>query len=211
MVSAAAIGLGLLLSWWLSKAGIPCWVSQPHSRCTIRFLVTCPIFLVGMVAAVLSYRGSLWPWLKPCPLGVGQCSRHVRVHGATAFGRGQNWARPLIAPYLGSCPCAQVGFFWARPWTPHPPHIPTRLLTTRAWLYSGATSYCLYLIQLTEPVQWFFGLFKGHEMGITHMLWRAFWLYVLTIFISAALYELVERPVQRWLLSAYHPFRRPSD
>ncbi|MBK8433294.1 MAG: hypothetical protein IPL28_19260 [Chloroflexi bacterium] len=72
---------------------------------------------------------------------------------------------------MGSCPiCQWVYFGHGR--GHHHPRLPA--YPPRALLYLGATSYALYLIQLTEPVQWFFWLFLGKEMGITHMLWRAF-------------------------------------
>lgn len=211
-LSAAAIGLGLLLSWWPNKGG-DTLLGQPASfMMHYSIFGHLPDFLVGMVAAVLFLQSKPRPWLESRArwlvwgnvLGMYGCMVLLLWSGAelgTAVNRTLSWGVALFAS----------GFILGTAVDTTHPTWPTRLLATRALLYLGATSYALYLIQLTEPVQWFFWLFLGKEMGITHMLWRAFWLYVLTIFISAALYELVERPVQRWLLSVYHSFRRPSD
>jgi peptidoglycan/LPS O-acetylase OafA/YrhL len=78
-------------------------------------------------------------------------------------------------------------------------HPITRGLGSRAMVYLGSISYALFLIQLTEPCQWSYWVLLGQTLGVEHRILRAVLLYVVATFIATILYELVERPAQRWL------------
>ena len=87
----------------------------------------------------------------------------------------------------------------------------TRLLSARWVVYLGFVSYALYLIQLTEPVQWLYWLGLGEYAGIENRIVRAVLLYIIVTPIAALLYMLVEKPSHRWLgrkLRHYIPERK---
>jgi peptidoglycan/LPS O-acetylase OafA/YrhL len=74
----------------------------------------------------------------------------------------------------------------------------TRLLSARWVVYLGFFSYALYLIQLTEPVQWLYWLALGEYAGIENRIVRALLLYMVVAPITFLLYKLVEKPSHRW-------------
>ncbi|MBK8433295.1 MAG: hypothetical protein IPL28_19265 [Chloroflexi bacterium] len=83
---AAAIGLGLLLSWYLQ--GGDTLLGQPASfMMHYSIFGHLPDFLVGMVAAVLFLQSKPRPWLESRArwLVWGNCSPACWVHGATAL------------------------------------------------------------------------------------------------------------------------------
>lgn len=84
-------------------------------------------------------------------------------------------------------------------------HPVSRLLGSRVMVYLGATSYVLYLVQLTEPLQWLYWVFLGEWVGVDNRFLRAILLYFLAVPISAMLYEWVERPSHRWLVRRFRP------
>ena len=63
-------------------------------------------------------------------------------------------------------------------------------------VYLGKLSYGLYLVQLTEPCQWIYWIALG-AVQIREL--RAVLLYIATTVMCVILYELVEKPAQRWL------------
>ena len=75
----------------------------------------------------------------------------------------------------------------------------TRLLSTRWIIYLGFVSYALYLIQLTEPVQWLYWLALGEYAGIENRFVRAILLYIIVTPIAILLYKFVEKPSHYWL------------
>ena len=77
--------------------------------------------------------------------------------------------------------------------------IVTRLLSAKWVVYLGFFSYALYLIQLTEPVQWLYWLGLGEYAGIENRIVRAILLYIVVAPITILLYKLVEKPSHRWL------------
>lgn len=76
-------------------------------------------------------------------------------------------------------------------------HLLTRVLGSRTLVYLGKLSYALYLIQLTEPLQWVYWIVLGSvEDRVVHSLL----LYIIATAMCALLYEMVERPAQRWMM-----------
>lgn len=75
----------------------------------------------------------------------------------------------------------------------------TRLLSTRGLIFLGLVSYALYLVQLTEPVQWLYWLGLGEYAGVENRMVRAILLYIIVIPITFLLYKFVEKPSNRWL------------
>ncbi|MCA9931784.1 MAG: acyltransferase [Anaerolineales bacterium] len=79
-------------------------------------------------------------------------------------------------------------------------HPVTRLLGLRWMVYLGTISYALYLIQLTEPIQWLYWLALGKYGGIENRILQAVLIYLMATPIAALFYELIEKPAQRLLL-----------
>lgn len=79
----------------------------------------------------------------------------------------------------------------------------TRLLSARWMIYLGLVSYALYLIQLTEPVQWLYWLGLGEYAGVENRILRAILLYIIVIPITILLYKFVEKPSHRWLRNLF--------
>jgi len=77
--------------------------------------------------------------------------------------------------------------------------IVTRLLSAKWIVHLGFFSYALYLIQLTEPVQWLYWLGLGEYADIENRIVRAILLYIVITPITILLYKLVEKPSHRWL------------
>ncbi len=75
----------------------------------------------------------------------------------------------------------------------------TRFLGLRWMVYLGAISYALYLIQLTEPIQWLYWLGLGEYGGIENRILQAVLIYLVATPIAALFYELIEKPTHRWL------------
>ncbi|MCA9919625.1 MAG: acyltransferase, partial [Anaerolineales bacterium] len=74
-----------------------------------------------------------------------------------------------------------------------------RFLSWRWVVYLGSISYALYLIQLTEPIQWLYWLALGKYGGVENRIWQAVLIFLITIPIAALWYELFEKPVHRFL------------
>jgi peptidoglycan/LPS O-acetylase OafA/YrhL len=75
----------------------------------------------------------------------------------------------------------------------------TRFLGLRWMVYLGAISYALYLIQLTEPIQWLYWLGLGEYGGIENRIFQAVLIYLIATPIAALFYELIEKPTHRLL------------
>ncbi len=75
----------------------------------------------------------------------------------------------------------------------------TRFLGLRWMVYLGAISYALYLIQLTEPIQWLYWLALGKYGGIENRILQAVLIYLIATPIAALFYELIEKPSHRFL------------
>ena len=75
----------------------------------------------------------------------------------------------------------------------------TRLLASRAAVYLGVISYALYLIQLTEPIQWLHWLAIGKYGGVENQIVRAILIYIISTPIAMLLYEWVEKPLHKLL------------
>ncbi len=71
----------------------------------------------------------------------------------------------------------------------------TRALSSRFMVFLGQISYALFLIQLTEPCQWLYWVGLGQYGGIEGRWPRALLLYIAALAISAALYQVIERPI----------------
>ncbi len=78
----------------------------------------------------------------------------------------------------------------------------TRFLGLRWMVYLGAISYALYLIQLTEPIQWLYWLALGKYGGVENRILQAVLIYLIATPIAALFYELIEKPTHR-LLAAW--------
>jgi peptidoglycan/LPS O-acetylase OafA/YrhL len=78
-------------------------------------------------------------------------------------------------------------------------HPVTRFLGLRWMVYLGAISYALYLIQLTEPIQWLYWLGLGEYGGVENRILQAVLIYLIATPIAAAFYELIEKPTHRLL------------
>lgn len=75
----------------------------------------------------------------------------------------------------------------------------TRLLSVRWVVYLGFVSYALYLIQLTEPIQWLYWLALGEYGGIENRIVRAILLYIIVTAIAIVLYKFIEKRSHHWL------------
>jgi len=75
----------------------------------------------------------------------------------------------------------------------------TRFLGLRWMVYLGSISYALYLIQLTEPIQWLYWLALGKYGGIENRILQAVLIYCVATPIAALFYELIEKPTHRLL------------
>lgn len=75
----------------------------------------------------------------------------------------------------------------------------TRFLGLRWMVYLGAISYALYLIQLTEPIQWLYWLALGKYGGLENRILQAVLIYLIATPIAALFYELIEKPTHRLL------------
>ncbi len=72
----------------------------------------------------------------------------------------------------------------------------TRFLGSPAIVYAGRISYALYLIQLTEPVQYAYWVITG---AIQHRIAHALVIYAIATALSALLFHTIEQPAQRLL------------
>ena len=79
----------------------------------------------------------------------------------------------------------------------------TRVVGSPAIEYLGKISYALYLIQLTEPVQWIYWVGIGEVLSPLRLP-RAIALYAVVTVIAIILYHLVEQPLQRLLNKLFH-------
>ena len=196
--------LSLLLGWLLSQLPTNTWDTLAgEDFYTINhysIFGNLPDFMIGMLAALLylndGWRSALRHRFRPlliCSLSGIYLTMLILATTDDALGSPLNrslaFAISLFAAalFLGlSLDQAKVSFI-------------TKLFASRTAVYLGITSFALYLVQLTEPIQWLYWLFLGERLGITNQIWRAVWLYGVTIAISAVLYHLVEAPVHKWL------------
>ncbi|MCB0037513.1 MAG: acyltransferase, partial [Anaerolineales bacterium] len=159
-----------------------------------------PDFLIGMVAASLYLKPESRPWFQQHTRWVIWGGLLIMYGSILLLAQNES---PLGSPanrflafsiaggvsilILGtSCDAAQNSLI-------------TRFLSLRVMVYLGVTSYALYLIQLTEPIQWLYWLLLGNYLSIENQIWRAVFLYLIAIPLSALLYEFIEKPAHRWL------------
>ena len=79
-----------------------------------------------------------------------------------------------------------------------------RFLSWRWVVYLGSISYALYLIELTEPIQWLYWLALGKYGRVENRILQAVLIFFITIPIAAVWYELVEKPAHRLLSRLGH-------
>ncbi len=79
-----------------------------------------------------------------------------------------------------------------------------RFLSWRWVVYLGSISYALYLIELTEPIQWLYWLALGKYGGVENRILQAVLIFLITIPIAAVWYELIEKPAHRLLSRLGH-------
>ena len=197
-------GLALFLGWLIALVPFAHWdthlgedIYQINHYSIFGHL---PDFLVGMVAALLFMKRdeliSVQSWSRPIIwlglLGM-YASMLVLAENPSDLGTPSNrFLAFLVALFAAVC-------FWGLSLDQNQQSFVTRILASRPLIFLGVTSYALYLVQLTEPIQWLYWVFLGNWLGIKNQVWRAISLLPLTIGISALLYYFVERPSHRLL------------
>jgi peptidoglycan/LPS O-acetylase OafA/YrhL len=197
-----AVG-GVLL---LLSAAVMAWiVRNPQSYAfsgfneglilTVSFFARFGEFLAGAVAAVLllDHRARLGPraaaWLNYGGLALGlvglQASNHFVVSDQHALGAVLRFVGALgsAALMLGLAVESRRGAL-------------SRALGSPLMDYLGKTSYSLYLVHLTWPLQKVWGALLSlpiHPVAAVPLM------YVASLLASFVLYELVEKPVHAWL------------
>jgi peptidoglycan/LPS O-acetylase OafA/YrhL len=72
-----------------------------------------------------------------------------------------------------------------------------RLLSTEAVGYLGKVSYSMYILHI--PLLWWFSQYTTYKYGSAAPGWIGFLFVVVVIGVSAAAYEFVEAPANRWI------------
>ena len=201
-LSLAAIVGGLLVARLPLAAVLPDTIIGAPDTYIMHYSIFghLPDFLAGMVAGFLFLRRDTFAQLsrhtgKLISLSaVGVFVLFVALDVSTAeLGAPLNRALAFGVALFGS------GLILGLACDDSRTHPITQGLGSRAMVYLGSISYALFLIQLTEPCQWSYWVLLGQTLGVEHRILRAVLLYVVATFIAAILYQLVERPAQRWL------------
>lgn len=85
-----------------------------------------------------------------------------------------------------------------------------KFLSWRWVVYLGSISYALYVIQLTEPIQWLYWLALGKYGGVENRILQAVLIFLITLPIAAVWYELIEKPSHRLLSRIGYGYSRRS-
>jgi peptidoglycan/LPS O-acetylase OafA/YrhL len=197
-----AIASGLLIARLPFAASLPDTLIGAPDTYILHYTIFghLPDFLAGMVAGFLFLRRDACPRLSRYVgqliwLGaVGTYALFIALDVSTA-----ELGAPLSRTLAFGVALFSSGLILGLACDDSRTHPITRGLGSRAMVYLGSISYALFLIQLTEPCQWSYWVLLGQTLGVEHRILRAVLLYIVATFIAAILYQLVERPAQRWL------------
>jgi peptidoglycan/LPS O-acetylase OafA/YrhL len=153
-----------------------------------------PDFLVGMLAALIFLNRERWPALTRRASAISLVSTGLLALFFVAI---EAWAPPEQAVAhraLSVCVAASAaGLILGLACDEKRASPLSRLLGSKPLEYAGRISYVLYLIQLTEPLQYIYWIVLGGNLPrVPHALA----LYVAATLISAVLYHVIERPAQ---------------
>lgn len=158
------------------------------------FFARIPEFVSGMVCAVLlmRFRARIAPYARTLVMGGTVCAVIFMLAGNDAFAA-RNYPLNAILRFLSASGGAalMLGLASAPPNTAI-----ARFLSLPLMDYLGKTSYALYLVHVSIPIQRIWG---GLVSLPIHPLFSVPIIYVIAVGASILLYELVEHPVHAWL------------
>lgn len=202
VASLAAIALGLLLPRLPPTQSLSDTLIGAPSTFIMHYSLFghLPDFVVGMLAAFALFQHDIHAWLKRHTslaiwvslVGALACIVTLDVI-ETELGSPLNRTLAFGVALFASIIIAAMASDKKRT-SPL-----TWILSTRPIVYLGSISYALFLIQLTEPCQWLYWILLGEMVGVENRIWRAIWLYAITIFMATILYEGIEKPAHRLL------------
>lgn len=153
-----------------------------------------PEFVSGMVGAILllRHRDRVVPRARALVLGGTAAAVLFMLAQNLAIGAGQN-ALSAALRFLSATGGAalMLGLASAPPNTAI-----ARFLSLPLMDYLGKTSYALYLVHLSIPIQ---RIWDGLVSLPIHPLYSVPIIYVIAVGASILLYELIEHPVHTWL------------
>ena len=196
LVSAGVFGLTLLLPVGPAGEALGPWLSRMPLDLFFNtsFFARIPEFASGMVSAILllRFRARVLHHARALVLGGATAALLFMIAQNEAFGAGHYILYTLLR-FLSAAGGAalMLGLASAPPNTAI-----ARFLSLPLMDYLGKTSYALYLVHLSIPIQ---RVWSGLVSLPIHPLFSVPAIYVIAVGASIVLYELVEHPVHAWL------------
>ncbi len=196
LVSAGIFGLTLLLPVGPAGEALGPWVSRMPLDLLFNasFFARIPEFASGMVSAILllRFRTRIVPRARALVLSGTAAAVLFMFAQNEALGAG-HYSLYAFLRFLSATGGAalMLGLASAPPNTAI-----ARFLSLPLMDYLGKTSYALYLVHLSIPIQ---RIWSGLVSLPFHPLFSVPIIYVIAVGASILLYELVEHPVHAWL------------
>ncbi|MEO6061357.1 MAG: acyltransferase [Thermoflexales bacterium] len=196
LVSASVFALTLLLPVGPSGEALGPWVSKMPLDLffSTSFFARIPEFVSGMVGAILllRFRTSVVPRARALVVGGTAAAVLFMFAQNEALGQGHYFLYALLRFLSATGGAAlMLGLASAPPNTAI-----ARFLSLPLMDYLGKTSYALYLVHVSIPIQ---RIWSGLVSLPIHPLFSVPIIYVIAVGASILLYELVEHPVHSWL------------
>lgn len=196
LASAALFTLSLLLPAGPASEALGPWMSGMPLELfyNTSFLARIPEFASGMVGAILllRFRARVVPHARTLVLAGAALAIAFMLAGNESFAA-RNFALSALLRFLSASGSAalMLGLASAPPSTAI-----ARFLSLPLMDYLGKTSYALYLVHLSIPIQRIWSSLVSLPI---HPLFSVPVIYVIAVGASIVLYELVEHPVHAWL------------
>ena len=196
LVSAGIFALTVLLPVGPAGEALGPWLSEMPLDLfyNASFFARIPEFASGMVGAILllRFRTRVVPRARALVLGGTAAAVLFMFAQNVAFGAGQIGLYAVLRFLSATGGAAlMLGLASAPPNT-----VIARFLSLPLMDYLGKTSYALYLVHLSIPVQ---RIWSGLVSLPIHPLYSVPIIYVIAVGASILLYELVEHPAHTWL------------